>query len=88
MTSVLPRSTDIDRPARLVRFVPILLQKSFWGVERKFLEPLVRFARGADIPQRCGKRYNSFQCSPGLQPTSGAPIECANWLESCWDSLN
>jgi hypothetical protein len=24
----------------------ILLQKSFWGVERKFLEPLVRFARG------------------------------------------
>ena len=29
-----------------VRFVPILLQKSFWGVERKFLEPLMRFTRG------------------------------------------
>ena len=28
------------------RFAPILLPKSFWGVERKFLEPLVRFARG------------------------------------------
>jgi hypothetical protein len=25
---------------------PILLQKSFWGVEQKFLEPLMRFARG------------------------------------------
>jgi hypothetical protein len=23
-----------------------LLQKSFWGVEQKFLEPLMRFARG------------------------------------------
>jgi len=27
------------------RYWPILLQKSFWGVERKFLEPLMRFAR-------------------------------------------
>jgi hypothetical protein len=25
---------------------PILLQKSFWGVEGKILEPLMRFARG------------------------------------------
>jgi hypothetical protein len=25
---------------------PILLQKSFWGVERKFLGPLMRFTRG------------------------------------------
>jgi hypothetical protein len=24
----------------------ILLQKSFWGAERKFLEPLMRFTRG------------------------------------------
>ena len=24
----------------------ILLQKSFWGDERNFLEPLMRFARG------------------------------------------
>jgi hypothetical protein len=24
----------------------ILLQKSFWGDERKFLEPLMRFTRG------------------------------------------
>jgi len=26
--------------------VPILLQKYFWGGERKFLEPLMRFPRG------------------------------------------
>jgi hypothetical protein len=34
--SGLPRSTDIARPARLVRFVPILLQKSAatdWAIE-------------------------------------------------------
>jgi len=31
----------------------ILLQKSFWGVERKFLEPLVRFARG-DVRDHIG----------------------------------
>jgi hypothetical protein len=29
-----------------VCFAPILLQKSFWGDERKFLEPLMRFTRG------------------------------------------
>jgi hypothetical protein len=29
-----------------VRFVPIFLQKSFRGGERKFLEPLMRLARG------------------------------------------
>src|SRR4051812_2732608 len=29
-----------------VRFAPILLQKSFRGSERKFLEPLMRFTRG------------------------------------------
>jgi hypothetical protein len=28
------------------RFAPIMLKKSFWGVERKFLEPLMRFTRG------------------------------------------
>src|ERR1700726_1532182 len=28
------------------RFWRILLKKSFWGDERKFLEPLMRFARG------------------------------------------
>jgi hypothetical protein len=28
------------------RFAPILLKKSFWHSERKFLEPLMRFARG------------------------------------------
>jgi hypothetical protein len=37
---------DSSRTARQVRKVPILLQKSFWGDERKFLEPLMRFTRG------------------------------------------
>jgi hypothetical protein len=31
---------------RQFRFWQILLQKSFWGGERKFLEPLTRLARG------------------------------------------
>jgi hypothetical protein len=44
--SALPSITDIVRQAREVRKVPILLQKSFWGGERKFLEPLMRFTRG------------------------------------------
>ena len=34
------------RTHRHVGLPPILLQKSFWGRERKFLEPLMRFARG------------------------------------------
>ena len=37
--------TSSDRP-RQVRFVTILLQKSFWGNKRNFLEPLMRFASG------------------------------------------
>jgi hypothetical protein len=45
-TSGLPRTTDFMRPARHVGKVPILLQKSFWGAERRFLEPLMRFPRG------------------------------------------
>ena len=34
----------MQRLLRHVSFVPILLQKSFWGAERKFLEPLMRLA--------------------------------------------
>jgi hypothetical protein len=40
------READSSRTLLEVRFVPILLQKSFWGGERKFLEPLMRFMRG------------------------------------------
>jgi hypothetical protein len=36
-----------------VCFWPILLQKSFWGEERKFLEPLMRFRRG-DVRDHIG----------------------------------
>src|SRR5271167_4194641 len=45
-TSAFDRTTDSSRTFRHVRKVQILLQKSFWGVERKFLEPLMRFTRG------------------------------------------
>jgi hypothetical protein len=37
---------DIRAIGRQVRFVPILLQKSFWGADRNFSGPLMRFARG------------------------------------------
>src|SRR6476619_5010090 len=43
MFSALPLRADIAQQSRHVRFVPILLQKSFWGGDRKFLEPLMRF---------------------------------------------
>jgi hypothetical protein len=46
MFSALPLRADIAQSSRHVRFVPILLQKSFWGDERKFLEPLMRFTSG------------------------------------------
>ena len=45
MSALLP-TTDMNDRRINVRFVPILLQKSFWGGERKFLEPLMRFTRG------------------------------------------
>jgi len=44
--SAFPLTADLPQSCRYVRFVPILLQKSFWGSGRKFLEPLMRFARG------------------------------------------
>jgi hypothetical protein len=37
------RLTDISIAAN-DRFAPIVLKKSFWGDERKFLEPLAHFA--------------------------------------------
>jgi hypothetical protein len=45
-TSAVPPTADIVAHRGHVRKVPILLQKSFWGDERKFLGPLVRFVRG------------------------------------------
>src|ERR1700680_5213137 len=44
MFSAVHEITDIAKILRYVRFVPILLQKSFWGAERKFLEPPMRLA--------------------------------------------
>jgi hypothetical protein len=35
-----------ERATAHVRLWQILLRKSFWGGERKFLEPLMRFMRG------------------------------------------
>jgi hypothetical protein len=42
-TSALPLKADIRRPGWHVRFVPISLQKSFWGDDRNFLGLLMRF---------------------------------------------
>jgi hypothetical protein len=42
----IPSGTDIANVVPHVRFVPILLRKSFWGGERKLLEPLMRLTRG------------------------------------------
>ena len=49
--SVHPSGADIAQHDRQVRSVPILLQKSFGGGERKFLEPLTRLTRG-DVGDR------------------------------------
>ena len=46
MTSGLPPEADIVTAGRHVSKVPILLQKSFRGGERKFLDPLMRLAPG------------------------------------------
>jgi hypothetical protein len=40
---IVPPETDIVSLATQVRNVPILLQKSFWGDDRNFLGPLMRF---------------------------------------------
>ena len=45
-TSVRPPAADLDQRSGLVSFVPILLKKSFWGGDRNFLGPLMRFVRG------------------------------------------
>jgi hypothetical protein len=41
--SVRTLPTDMQLPHLQVRFVPILLQKSFWDDDRNFLGPLMRF---------------------------------------------
>jgi hypothetical protein len=47
---------DSTETSRYVRYGPIVLKKSFWGDERKFLELLMRFTRG-DVrdPYRFGQ---------------------------------
>src|ERR1700686_980808 len=42
--SAFPLIATEPQTSRHVSNVPILLQKSFWGAERKFLEPLMRLA--------------------------------------------
>jgi hypothetical protein len=62
--SALVRIPDSSRTSRHVRKVQILLQKSFWGDERKFLKPLMRFTRG-DV------RDHSFHANPTADLPSG-----------------
>jgi hypothetical protein len=42
----LPLTTDMRGLSEHVRFVPIVLKKSFGSEERKLLEPLMRLSRG------------------------------------------
>jgi hypothetical protein len=44
--SAITQKADSIFGERLVCFVPIVLKKSFLADERKFLGPLMRFARG------------------------------------------
>ena len=46
MFSAVQPITDIAKILRHVRFVPIVLKKSFLGDERNFIGPLMRFACG------------------------------------------
>jgi hypothetical protein len=46
MFSALPPIADIAQRYWHVRFLPIVLKKSFLGDGRKFLGPLMRFVRG------------------------------------------
>ncbi len=51
------RITDSSRTSRHVRFVQIVLQKSFLAGDGNFLEPLMRFARG-DVRVHIGSHKN------------------------------
>jgi hypothetical protein len=44
---------DLSVALANIRFWEILLQKSFWGGERKLLAPMMRFARG-DVRDHIG----------------------------------
>jgi hypothetical protein len=61
-TSALAARTHIISPIDQARKVPILLQKSFWGVERKSLETLMRFTLG-DVRGPCGLIQNRSRTS-------------------------
>jgi hypothetical protein len=54
---------DIPRQDDNVRYVPILLKKSFGGGERNFLEPLMRFVRN-DVRDRFVSQKNDHGLSP------------------------
>ncbi len=56
-TSALPPRADMQRPLRHVRFVPIVLKKSFLADDGNFLEPLMRFSR-RDVRAHIGSHKN------------------------------
>src|SRR5665811_2343345 len=59
MTSGLAPEADVVTAGRHVRFVPILLQKSFWGAGQIFPGPLMRFARG-DMRDHIASHKNDY----------------------------
>jgi len=61
MSGLLPLATGL-RTSRVVRLVPILLQKYFWGGGLKFSEPLIRPAL-RDVRDRIVSRQNDHRPS-------------------------
>jgi len=61
-TLALGDDADIITLTGDVSKVPILLQKSFWGGERKFSEPLMRFPRG-DVRDHIVSQKNDHRAS-------------------------
>jgi hypothetical protein len=72
------RTAVVVEQRRDVALWPILLQKSFWGGERKFYEPLMRFTRGnvrgAFLRRPRTRRMTSVarRSSCGISPTKSS----------------
>jgi hypothetical protein len=60
--SAFPPLATIERTFQEVRYLPILLKKSFFGDGREFLGPLMRFVRG-DVGDHIFSHENDHKLS-------------------------
>jgi hypothetical protein len=78
-----PYLFSLARVTDICPLVQILLQKSFWGDERKFLGPLVRFVRG-DVRDSAGDLSNAVESARtllvGVEAVTGANGLCVTNL--------